>query len=653
MSRGRGVGAESSQATSLTDTLDRLREAHDLGQDRLPEDVLERLQAMLDRAGSRRALSADHTVVGMFGATGSGKSSLVNALSGTETARVAVRRPTTSEPLALVWGVGGSGELLDWLQVTQRVELPDGAPLLPATARPDRSVPGDAGGSTGGVTHGTAAYGSSKDGAGRGPDGHAGGLPRRSGRATADAGQGRGLLRFFRRGRRDDATSSADSRPGTAPSSAVVSAPDNAHPRAVTGAPVVSPSARDGQPGLILLDLPDFDSTALAHREIVERMAGQVDVLVWVVDPQKYADAALHHGFLRGFASHETVTLVALNQVDRLSPQDADSVMASLRGILAGEGLPGASVLAVSARTGVGLDALAGEIRDLAGTRAAATRRLAADASRAAAELLPFSVEQPSQKAQEALAAQLGAAAGVPTVVDAVRASYRRDAHAVTGWPATRWLARLRADPLRRLNLRRQDVLPEHRTSSLSLNLPAQGAKVDQALRVFADTTAGDVVEPWRSSIRDAARSTAPRVTGALDTAVAGTDLETGRRAWWGVFGLLQWVAFAALVGGLVWLGVLAVLGFLQLPAIDVPRVEGFPVPTLLILGGVGAGVLLAVVAALLARAGAARRAARVRRRLLASCARVTSDVVLRPVHAELERCNAFRAAVTSALPRA
>ncbi|BBE23116.1 hypothetical protein MN0502_19990 [Arthrobacter sp. MN05-02] len=101
-----------------------------------------------------------------------------------------------------------------------------------------------------------------------------------------------------------------------------------------------------------------------------------------------------------------------------------------------------------------------------------------------------------------------------------------------------------------------------------------------------------------------------------------------------------------------MWLGVLAVLGFLQLPAIDVPRVEGFPVPTLLILGGGAAGILVGVLAALLARWGAARRATRVRRRLLAACARAARDIVMLPVEGEVERCNAFRAAVLGVLRR-
>ncbi|WP_235830555.1 GTPase [Arthrobacter cheniae] len=650
MSRHLDAAAETQLGTSLTGVLDRLRTAHDLGVDRLPQDHLERLHSALDRAGTRRSLSGDHTVVGVFGPTGSGKSSLVNALSGTDAARVAARRPTTSEPLALVWGRQGSYELLDWLDVRQRVELPDGALLVagagggapaaeptgpagPAQIDGAQAGKGVAGRGPAEVLVAATARNSSRDGAN----------PDQAGRDSADlptnldqagdAAERRprwGLFRWRRR------RSTSTTRSSTVPSKV--------------------PVPLDSAAGLILLDLPDFDSITLAHREIVHRLAGQVDVLLWVVDPQKYADAALHHDFLQELATHEAVTLVALNQADRLDTTDLDAVTASLEAILADEGLRNVVVLPVSARTGQGVGDLSRQIRELAESRAAATRRMVADAARSAAELLPFTadpaVAMPSGGALDALADELGSAAGVRVVVDAVRSAYRRDAHATMGWPVTRWLAGLRPDPLRRLNLRSQDMAPELRRSSLPLAQPAQRARVDHALRVFGDAAAGDVVEPWHTSIRDAARDTAGELTDALDTAVTGTDLETGRRAWWGIFGVLQWIAFAALVAGLAWLGVLAVLGFLQLPAIDVPRVEGFPVPTLLILGGLTAGVLLGVVAALLARWGAGRRASRVRKRLLDACSGVAHDVVLQPVADEIERCNAFTAAVLAASGR-
>src|SRR6478752_5818335 len=104
------------EASRLGDRLEALNAARELAGGVLPDEVLD----VLERASSRRSLSSDHTVVGFFGATGSGKSSLFNAVNGAEIATAAARRPTTSEPLASVWGADGSGPLLDWLGVSKR-----------------------------------------------------------------------------------------------------------------------------------------------------------------------------------------------------------------------------------------------------------------------------------------------------------------------------------------------------------------------------------------------------------------------------------------------------------------------------------------------------------------------------------------------------
>ena len=47
-------------------------------------------------------------------------------------------------------------------------------------------------------------------------------------------------------------------------------------------------------------------------------MLGLVDAVVWVVDPEKYADAVLHERICGRLAGHAEVTFVVLNQMDRL-----------------------------------------------------------------------------------------------------------------------------------------------------------------------------------------------------------------------------------------------------------------------------------------------------------------------------------------------
>ena len=89
----------------------------------------------------------------------------------------------------------------------------------------------------------------------------------------------------------------------------------------------------------MLLDLPDHDSTAVAHRLEVDRLVGLVDLLVWVVDPQKYADEALHRGYLRPLVGHDDVMVVVLNQVDRLAEAEVETCLKDLRRLLDADGL--------------------------------------------------------------------------------------------------------------------------------------------------------------------------------------------------------------------------------------------------------------------------------------------------------------------------
>src|SRR5262245_54680108 len=80
----------------------------------VPADDLKPATELVARAGGGLALSRDHTVVALAGATGSGKSSLFNRLSGMDLSAVGVRRPTTGAAHACVWRKEGAAPLLDW-----------------------------------------------------------------------------------------------------------------------------------------------------------------------------------------------------------------------------------------------------------------------------------------------------------------------------------------------------------------------------------------------------------------------------------------------------------------------------------------------------------------------------------------------------------
>ncbi|WIM73047.1 hypothetical protein QP028_05005 [Corynebacterium suedekumii] len=80
---------------SLSERLSALGDAAALGAEYLSAEHAA-LTRVADAAGERRELSAEHTVVGFFGATGSGKTSLFSAVVGEDLSRTAAHRPTTS-----------------------------------------------------------------------------------------------------------------------------------------------------------------------------------------------------------------------------------------------------------------------------------------------------------------------------------------------------------------------------------------------------------------------------------------------------------------------------------------------------------------------------------------------------------------------------
>jgi GTPase Era involved in 16S rRNA processing len=398
--------------------------------------------------------------------------------------------------------------------------------------------------------------------------------------------------------------------------------------------------AGDGRlDGLVVLDLPDFDSVELAHRLEVDRVIELVDLLVWVVDPQKYADGALHDRYLRPLATHGSTMVLVLNQADLLPADALAACRRDLGRLLADDGLPGLPVLPVSARTGEGLPALAELLEERVATRAAAVARLSTDVSAVATRLavgcgegVPGRVDGGER---DRLAAALAQAAGVPGVVRAVARAHRRRGGLATGWPFVRWLRRLRPDPLRRLGLADRPR-PEQRTS-LPAGTPAQRGQVSHATRTLAGAAAGELPAPWPALVRSAATAREDELADRLDRAVAGADLAMSRPRWWRALGLLQILLAAAVVTGAVWLLALAGLGYLQLgDVVPVPELAGLPVPTLLLVGGALAGVLLALLARAINGLGARRRARRAQRALRARVEEVAGELVVAPVEAEL-----------------
>ena len=112
----------------ISEALNELEQYLTVAAGNIPPDVEQRARRVASFA-DQRIRAGEQTVVALAGATGSGKSSLFNALSGTTLAQVAARRPTTSQPLAVSFSATNAA-LLDLLHITQRREAPPPIPDL-------------------------------------------------------------------------------------------------------------------------------------------------------------------------------------------------------------------------------------------------------------------------------------------------------------------------------------------------------------------------------------------------------------------------------------------------------------------------------------------------------------------------------------------
>ena len=262
-----------------------------------------------------------------------------------------------------------------------------------------------------------------------------------------------------------------------------------------------------------------------------------------------------------------------------------------------------------------------------------------------------------SRSTVTALTSQVAQAAGVPVVTEAVGQAWRLRGGLATGWPVLAWVAKFKPDPLRRLHLdrlgvgRRRKELSTDPSQVGRTSLPAtsgvQRARVDTALRALADQAAQGLTRGWAEAVKRAARSAQDTLPDQVDRAIATTDLDlAGHRRWWQGVRVLQWLLLAAVVAGLGWLAASALLLYLQLPPL--PRVLwwGVPAPTVLVLGGVLAGLLLAGLARIGVEVGARRRTARARQALRAAISQVSGELVVAPVRAEQERYEQARLAL-------
>ncbi|MGO9571109.1 MAG: GTPase [Desulfomonilaceae bacterium] len=134
---------------------------------------------------------------------------------------------------------------------------------------------------------------------------------------------------------RDDISDSSDKRPFT--DHAVV----YRHRDTPRGLEEISALIRDNDAvhdsdiikDLVLLDLPDFDSIEQDNRTAVLEILSCLDSVVWVVSPEKYADAVFYGFVGQTLINRENFTFV-LNKADELIEEDAVDPHSKLKEVL-------------------------------------------------------------------------------------------------------------------------------------------------------------------------------------------------------------------------------------------------------------------------------------------------------------------------------
>lgn len=246
--------------------------------------------------------------------------------------------------------------------------------------------------------------------------------------------------------------------------------------------------------GMILLDLPDIDSVEHKHRVTVDRLLHLVDVVVWICDPQKYADQLVHEGYLRQLAAHRSGLIVALNQTDKLLAAHLPKVGADLRQLLDDGGLKDVPLVATSATNNV--------------PEAPTTKR---------GPIKPKPGPFQTERAANGFPGVATLRALLEPIVQSGRAgmeSVDRDVSSVLQQLSNLVGAPASQPPSGEL----VESLVRHR--------------IEAGIREYAAVAGKELPEPWREAVRTAAASRHDELEAALDKAAEVAEANKPKRAW-------------------------------------------------------------------------------------------------------------------------
>jgi GTP-binding protein EngB required for normal cell division len=422
--------------------------------------------------------------------------------------------------------------------------------------------------------------------------------------------------------------------------------------------------------GLLLLDLPDHDSVLAGRSTEVSRLVGLADLMIWVLDPQKYADAAVHSRYLVPMSGHSSVMAVVLNQADLLARGQVEDCEADLRRLLDAEGLHDARVLVTSAATGAGVDDLRKMLVETVTARRSALQRISADVDATAIRFAPYAhpPSDPSDEggaddtagpvlskaSAEALAEAFSRAAGVQGVGRTLQSARELKAVDHVGWPVAWLIDRLLGrDPVRKIRL---GALWDELRGVSAASAGAQQSEIDNAITVLADEAGRGLPVPWPATVLDAARSRITELPGSLGAAIAeALPVENAVSPWWRLVAVWQGLLLGGAVVGLGWILALTAVGVFHISdsaPVPLRDVSMLPWVVLMVAAILGLGWLTAGGCMSIAVRLALQEREQVEQDMHEGVAAVAREMVIGPVEHELSEYARFREelAVASAL---
>jgi hypothetical protein len=420
--------------------------------------------------------------------------------------------------------------------------------------------------------------------------------------------------------------------------------------------------AADDLGPVAILDMPDMDSVLTVHRDRVEELLPRVDAVAWVTDLEKYADAALHDGFLRSWVPRLARQAVVVNKMDRLGDADRPRVRHDLEADL-GRWLPSRDgppvpVLLTTAVPIADLAELRRWLADGASAKVIARGRVRATAIYMGRGLAEDAWIDPGRPVQPFLSASDRAAA-IDAATEAVLRAIDVDGLERQAVAATRARARARGTG------------PIGRLTSLAYQWSGRETKVASPagflMRWRERAPLTPAVEALRSALGSVIPAASPAVRPRLATALDPTPLRQGlERAvdqavagigplepptsrWWAAIGLLQTLATIAIAVSAAWV-VLWVLTRPPVETLDLPIIGEVAMPFVALIVTLLIGYLLARALGLHAGWVGRRWARRVRGRVTASVHDEVTQRGLAPLDALEDARRRLSAAVEAIL---